>query len=126
LLLMSATIDASAFADLLGGAAVVEAPAKTFPVDIRGEPPPPRTRDLESHVARAVRRALGDTEGDVLVSLPGMAEIRRVEAKLADVRADVRILHGSLPPAEQDRAIATSAPPFRKVVLSTDIAESSL
>lgn len=126
LLLMSATIDASAFADLLGGAAVVEAPAETFPVDIRWDPPPPRTRDLESHVARAVRRALGETEGDVLVFLPGMAEIRRVEAKLADVLADVRILHGSLPPAEQDRAIAPSAPPFRKVVLSTDIAESSL
>src|SRR5690606_16407953 len=73
LLLMSATIDASAFADLLGGAAVVEAPAETFPVDIRWDPPPPRTRDLESHVARAVRRALGGTEGDVLVFLPGMA-----------------------------------------------------
>lgn len=126
LLLMSATIDAVAFAELLGGAPVVEADAPSFPVDIRWDPPPPRTRDLESHVARVVRRALAETDGDVLVFLPGMAEIRRTQERLADVLADVRILHGSLPPAEQDRAIAPSEPPFRKVVLSTDIAESSL
>src|SRR5690554_3908848 len=126
MLLMSATIDAAAFSELLGGAPVVEASAESFPVDVRWDPPPPRTRDLESHVARVVRRALGETEGDVLVFLPGMTEIRRVQERLVDVLADVRILHGSLPPAEQDRAIAPSEPPFRKVVLSTDIAESSL
>src|SRR5690606_3727872 len=87
---------------------------------------PPRTRHIEDHVAAAVRKALGDTEGDVLVFLPGMAEIRRVRDRLVDVLADVRILHGSLPTQEQDLAIAPSEPPFRKVVLSTDIAESSI
>lgn len=126
LLVMSATIDTEAVADLLGGAPVVVADARPYPVDIVWNPAPPRARHIEDHVAATVRTALAGTEGDVLVFLPGMAEIRRVRERLVDVLADVRILHGSLSTEEQDLAIARSAPPFRKVVLSTDIAESSI
>lgn len=126
LLVMSATIDADAISRFLGGATVIHAEVAPHPVDLRWDPAPPRTRHIEDHTASVVRRAVGENEGDVLVFLPGMAEIRRVRDHLTDVLADVRILHGSLPVAEQDLAIAPSTPPFRKVVLSTDISESSL
>ncbi len=125
-LLMSATIDPSSLAALLGGAPIVTAEARLHPVEVRWRPPPPRTRHHEDHVAAAVRSALTEHEGDVLVFLPGMAEMRRVADRLAHALADVRLLHGSLPVEEQDAAIAPSEHPFRKVVLSTDIAESSL
>ncbi|MFP3915131.1 MAG: ATP-dependent helicase HrpB, partial [Actinomycetota bacterium] len=123
---MSATIDPAPVSQLLGNAGVIEAHARSHPVELVWDPPPPRSRHSEDHVAMVVRRALGSTDGDVLVFLPGMAEIRRVRERLTDVLADVRILHGSLPTQEQDLAIAPSDPPFRKVVLSTDIAESSI
>lgn len=126
LLVMSATIDPDPVASLLGGAPVITAVTEAYPVDIRWAPAPPRSRHGDEHVAAVVYRALRETEGDILVFLPGMAEIRRVEKRLTDALADVRILHGSLPTEEQDLAIAPSTPPFRKVVLSTDIAESSL
>jgi ATP-dependent helicase HrpB len=133
ILVMSATIDAQAVATLLGSgpdpgepAATITAEVRTHPVDVRWAPPPPRSRRLEDHVAKVVRRALTDDDGDILVFLPGMAEMRRVAERLTDVLADVRLLHGSLPVEEQDLAISPSMPPIRKVVLSTDIAESSL
>lgn len=126
LLAMSATIQPGPVANLLGGAPVIEADTTAYPVDIRWAPSPPRSRHTEDHVASVVRRALNETEGDLLVFLPGMAEIRRVQERLVDVLADVRVLHGSLPTEEQDLALAATEPPFRKVVLSTDIAESSL
>jgi ATP-dependent helicase HrpB len=75
-------------------------------------------------VARAVRLALGEGDGDVLAFLPGAAEIRRTAAALAGVDADVIPLHGRLPAAEQDRALRPG--PRRRVVLATAVAESSL
>ncbi|HLU32381.1 MAG TPA: DEAD/DEAH box helicase, partial [Acidimicrobiia bacterium] len=115
LLIMSATVDTGPFAELLGGAPVVTAGGRPFPVEVQWRPAPPRTRHIENHTAAVVRRALEETEGDVLVFLPGMAQIRRVADQLTDALADVHILHGSLPVEEQDRAIAPSTPPFRKV-----------
>src|SRR5690606_17365206 len=92
-------------------------------------PPPPRSRVLDA-VAPAVQRALGDptVDGDGLVFLPGAGEIARVADPPADlgVDADALPLHGSLPPAAQDRALAPSPPGRRRVVLATDIAETSL
>jgi ATP-dependent helicase HrpB len=84
---------------------------------------------LEQATGEAVLRALDDEPGDVLVFLPGIGEIRRVEQFLADrVRSDVdvRLLAGALSLAEQDLALLPSASGRRRVVLSTDIAESSL
>lgn len=126
LLAMSATIDAEPLARLLDAAPVIEVDAGHHPVDLRWRPAPPRSKRLEDQVAKVVREALEETSGDILVFLPGMAEIRRVEERLTGLLADVLILHGALPPEEQDRALAPSSPPFRKIVLSTDIAESSL
>ncbi len=128
LIAMSATIAAPELAGLLGGdtaAPVVSADAELHPVDIRWVPLPRRGR-LDDHAAGVVRRAIQEAEGDVLVFLPGMGEIRRVQRRLDGVTAHVRILHGSLSAAEQDAAIAPSPPGSRKIVLSTDIAESSL
>lgn len=126
ILAMSATIDARSVSALLGEAPIIAAEARVHPVDVRWRPPPPRSGRTEDHVASVVREAVASEDGDVLVFLPGMAEMRRTRERLTDILADVRLLHGSLPTEEQDLAIAPSHPPFRKVVLSTDIAESSL
>ncbi len=87
----------------------------------------PRDRPLDA-VAGAVQAALAADPGDVLVFLPGAAAIRTVASLLRGLPADVdvRSLHGSLRPEDQDRALSPSPAGRRRVVLSTDIAESSL
>ncbi len=127
LLAMSATPDTTALAGVLGGP-VVESSGRSYPVDIRWRPIERRAR-IEEAVAGVIRSALRDDAGDVLVFLPGIGEIRRVEANLqgtltSDV--DVLPLAGALSLSEQDRALAASEPGRRRVVLSTDIAETSL
>jgi ATP-dependent helicase HrpB len=131
-LAMSATLDVERVAGLLGGDGpappVVATEGREHPVAIRWAPPPPRTRPAEA-VAGVVGRALRETDGDVLVFLPGAADIRRVQDRLGGSvgpEVDVLPLHGSLPVDAQDRALAPSAPGRRRVVLSTDIAETSL
>ena len=129
LLVMSATIDSDAIARLLGDAPVIASAGRQF--DVRVTWRPPRADDrVEAHVARSVRAALADGEGDVLVFLPGAGEIRRVEQLLTDgaLPPDVRVrpLHGLLPSAVQDAAIAPAVPGERKVILATSIAETSL
>jgi ATP-dependent helicase HrpB len=84
---------------------------------------------IEPDVAAAVLRALREQPGDVLVFLPGIGEIRRTESMLGDAvgpDVDVYALAGALSLAEQDAALAPSRPGRRRVVLSTDIAETSL
>lgn len=125
ILVMSATLEAGPVAMLLGGAQVVTAEGVTHPVETRYLPPRRGTR-LETAAAAAVRQALVEHAGDVLVFLPGAAEIRRTAALLEGVAADVIQLHGNLPPDVQDRAIRPAAPGRRKVVLATSIAETSL
>ncbi len=130
LVVMSATVSARAIADHLGvgvPAPVVESEVRTHPIDMNWVPLK-RDTHIEAHTAHVVQRALRSHEGDVLVFLPGMAEIRRVQQALreADVSAHVRILHGSLSVDQQDLALAASFPGERKVVLATDIAETSL
>ncbi len=124
LLVMSATLDAAPVADFLG-ADVMQVPGSTFPVDVEFNVKPD-TRPVPLRVAGGVRRALGESrEGDVLAFLPGMAEIRRTAEALADLEsAQIHALHGDLSPAEQDLAVQPSTQ--RKVILSTNIAESSL
>jgi ATP-dependent helicase HrpB len=122
LLLMSATIDTKRMADFLDAPAIAS-DAPMHPVEIRWVPPSPSAIP-ETHVAAVIRRALATDVGDILVFLPGMAEIRRVAGLLEGIEADLHLLHGSLPPESQDAALVPS--PGRKVVLSTDLAESSL
>lgn len=140
ILVMSATLDTQKVAELLaggspGGSAVEPAPiisaaGRTFPVDIRWKPK--QKRDwIEPATADAVRVALKEP-GDVLVFLPGAASIRRTSELLRGATSpdgqtvDVRPLFGALSAAEQDAAISPAPAGHRKVVLSTDIAETSL
>ncbi|ARF80826.1 ATP-dependent helicase HrpB [Kitasatospora aureofaciens] len=129
----SATSDTEAWAELLGGAPVVEAHGVSHPVDVVWAPPPRAVRPahgtrvdpaLLDHVAAVVRRALGERDGDVLCFLPGVGEIARVAGQLGGVSAEVLQLHGRAPQAVQDAAL--SAGQGRRVVLTTAVAESSL
>jgi ATP-dependent RNA helicase HrpB len=124
-LVMSATLDGAPVALLLGGAPIVTSEGRSHPVETRYRPSRAGTR-IEAAVAAAVREALAADAGDILAFLPGAGEIRRTEAMLGDVPADVVPLHGSLPQALQDRALGPSLPDRRKVVLATSIAETSL
>jgi ATP-dependent helicase HrpB len=129
ILVMSATLDGAPVAALLDGAPVVTSEGRSWPVETRYLARAPEGR-LPAIVSSAVRRALEEeTEGDVLVFLPGAGEIRQVDAMLrgeADPAVRVMPLYGSLPPEAQDRAIAPSPAGSRKVVLATSIAETSL
>jgi ATP-dependent helicase HrpB len=131
-LAMSATLDTERVASLLGGSAtpapVVASAGRSHPVEIRWWPPDPRDRP-EASITAVVLHALGSDAGDVLVFLAGAADIRRVAASLersVPPDVDVRPLFGALSPAEQDRALAPSPAGRRRVVLATDIAETSL
>ena len=133
ILAMSATADSASLASILGDAAagdapVIESRGRTFPVDVRWLP---RTRHerIDEAVVGAVHTALRDERGDVLVFLPGIGEIMRAASALATrVGPDVDVypLAGALSLAEQDLALSPSPPNRRRVVLSTDIAETSL
>lgn len=124
LLAMSATADQVRLPALMG-AEVIESAGRMFPVEIRhAKRDISVPRDLPDAMVRAVREALAEHDGDILAFLPGMAEIRRTEAGLADCGALVLPLHGELPPASQDLALTPAA--GRRVVLATSIAETSL
>ncbi len=124
LIAMSATADGARLAGLLD-ADVIESAGRMFPVEVRHAARDiPGPRELPEAMARAVRAALAEHDGDILAFLPGMAEIRRTQAALADCGALVLPLHGDLPPAEQDRALRPAE--RRRVVLATSIAETSL
>ena len=133
ILVMSATLDGERVASLLGNAPIVNSTGRLFDVETRYRPRRADQR-MESAVASVVHGALEDTEGDVLVFLPGAGEINRVAGLLRlsgpEVTRDPPIrlflLHGSLPAEQQDEAIAPSRPGTRKVVLATPIAETSL
>ncbi len=125
LVLMSATIDVETLATAID-ARKVESEGRSYPVDIRYL----GALDDRTDVAAAIatRRALAAHDGSVLVFLPGRREIDRCAERLTELDADVAIapLYGALAPADQDRAIAPAPDGKRKVVLATDIAESSL
>jgi ATP-dependent helicase HrpB len=126
---MSATLDADPVAAFLR-APVVRSAGRAFPVAIEhADQAPGRDQKLGSQVAGAVRRLLhAGLDGDVLVFLPGAGEIRRVGDDLADLAAQhdlaVLPLHGDLTADEQDRAVARASK--RKVILSTNVAETSV
>jgi ATP-dependent helicase HrpB len=130
IIVMSATLDTGRVAALLPGARTVISEGRAFPVETRhlGDVPP--AARLEDRVAKAVLRAAAEEDGDVLVFLPGLAEIRRVRSALeSDLVADrfaLLMLHGDLPLAEQDAALRADPKGRRKVVLATAIAETSL
>lgn len=140
-LVMSATLDGAAVATLLARegmrAPVVASEGRSFPVEVRWATRRPADRpggrggrELESAVATTVREALREHDGDILVFLPGAAEIGRVAGLLSGEhgRGGVRVLplYGAMPQGAQDEAVGPSGPGTRKVVLATSIAETSL
>ncbi|MBW4050221.1 MAG: ATP-dependent helicase HrpB [Proteobacteria bacterium] len=146
ILIMSATLEGAAVSRLLGDAPVVAAHGRSFPVQTRyagkGAPPLPEggmTRGAqespEALTARIVRRALEEERGDVLVFLPGAREIHRVRALLEGSAAaapggasalEILPLYGELSGEEQQAALMPGGPGIRRVVLATNIAETSL
>ena len=129
LLVMSATLDCGPVSELLGQAPMIVCEGRMFPVETRYLDQP-LSGHLDVAVVQAIRRSLAQDPGSLLVFLPGMAEIRRVERKLLDLNLGSNILiaplHGDLPQEAQDRAIAQAQPGTRKIVLATSIAETSL
>lgn len=130
-LVMSATLEGERLSALLDDAPVVRSEGRMFPVDIRWGRPWQAGEFIEPRVVQTVQQALADESGSLLVFLPGQAEIRRVADQLGDVlasRADVLIcpLHGELDLDAQRAAIEPAPAGKRKVVLATNIAETSL
>lgn len=129
LVVMSATLDCAALSDLLGQAPIISCEGRGYPVETRYLDQR-ISIPLDQGVAQTVLRALRQDSGSILVFLPGMAEIRRVERRLQEALLDQSItiapLHGDLPQEAQDLAIAPAGPGRRKVVLTTSIAETSL
>ncbi len=125
LAVMSATLEPQPIAAFLGDVAVVESGGRTYPVDVRYlERPDPRS--LPVGVAGGVRRALAESPGDVLVFLPGVAEIRRTARLLDDLDVRVLELYGDLPGDRQDEILRPDPGGRRKVVLATNVAETSI
>jgi ATP-dependent helicase HrpB len=128
LVIMSATLDAEAVSRYLGGAPVISAEGRPFPVEVE-HVPDRDDRPLAARVAGGVTAALRRVrEGDVLAFLPGAGEIRAVADRLREplgaAGVDVAALHGALGAREQDAALNPGA--RRRVVLATNIAETSL
>jgi ATP-dependent helicase HrpB len=134
LLVMSATLDGAALARVIGDATIVRAPGRMFdvvtmhvaaPATTAGRPPA-----VAQPVANLIQRALAAHEGDVLAFLPGAGEIRRVVEALATVlpgeRYSLLPLYGDLTAGEQDAALRPDPRGRRKVVIATNIAETSL
>jgi ATP-dependent helicase HrpB len=118
LVVMSATLDAAPISRFLGDCPLLEVSGRTFPIDVSY-----RAGQL---AAEAAFEVASSTDGGVLCFLPGAFEIQRtvddVRGRLPEV--PVLALHGSLDPSEQDRALR--AAPRRRIVVATNIAETSL
>jgi len=127
LLPMSATLDGERLAAYLD-APIVTSAGRLFPVAVEYLEQPPGETPLSTLVARGVRRGLEATPGDLLVFLPGVAEIRRAAEALAALARERELsvveLYGDLPSADQDRVLRPGA--RRKVVLATNVAETSI
>ena len=131
ILLMSATLEGERLAGLLDDAPILRSEGRMYPVTMRWGRPFQPGEYIDQRVTQTVLEALHDETGSLLVFLPGQAEIRRVHQQLVDAigeRKDVLLcpLHGELDLNAQRAAIDPAPPGQRKVVLATNIAETSL
>jgi len=127
IVVMSATLDRSGLSEYLSPCTALQSEGRVFPVDIEYIGHEPRDDSPWELASDAVANHFDRTDGDVLVFMPGAYEINRtireISARLGS-RCVVLPLHGELPASEQDRAVnRTSA---RKVIVSTNVAETSL
>lgn len=131
ILIMSATLNTDAISKLLD-APIIQSKGRAFPVESVYLPtttPQPSKKELPLYVANLVEKLLKEKEGNILVFLSGMGEIKKVERLLQERKLqDVYIstLYGNLSKEQQDRAIKSPPLGKRKVVLSTNIAQTSL
>ncbi|CNL09640.1 ATP-dependent RNA helicase HrpB [Yersinia aldovae] len=128
LLIMSATLDNLRLSALLPSAPAIVSAGRSFPVDRSYQPLSSHER-LEDGVANRVKRLLNEQTGSLLLFLPGVSEIHRVMERLhGQVARDTDLcpLYGALPLSEQQKAIQPAPAGRRKVVLATNIAETSL
>ena len=126
IVVMSATLEGTRLVEWLA-APVLRSEGRAFP--IRVEYPPARRGENEfAHLRRAVQQALAETDGDVLTFLPGRREIAQAQRMLAESTSDEEILplHGELSLAEQHSALSPAETGTRRVVLATNVAESSI
>ncbi|UPG85399.1 ATP-dependent helicase HrpB [Luteibacter aegosomatis] len=126
LVVMSATLDGERIAQWLR-APRLTSPGRSFPVEMVHPPGRPQ-ETVEQHLARIVAQALRENEGDVLAFLPGRREIERVRGMLERLGDEVEVvaLHGELSLAEQQLALTPADPGMRRVILATNVAESSV
>lgn len=127
IIIMSATLHSDPISKYLNNAPVILSTGRSYPVELiyKGS----AEKGLISHVVSSVIDSINTDTGSILVFLPGVGEIKRVESELktrlpADIKVDP--LYGALSAEEQERAIEPVAPGLRKVVLATSIAESSI
>jgi len=122
IVVMSATLDTAAASTFLDRCPVIDVPGRLFPLDVNYSP--------GTGIADAVERVLASSTGDVLCFLPGAYEIRRAIDDLQPRRIagelEILPLHGSLDAAEQDRALRRSTDSRRRVIVATNVAETSI
>ncbi|MBW2328007.1 MAG: ATP-dependent helicase HrpB [Deltaproteobacteria bacterium] len=132
LLVMSATMDAEPVSRLLGNAPVITGQGRMYPVEVEYLSPlsqfdSSRPDHLARTTVRAIRQILDQERGDMLVFLPGIGEINRVQQQLTGFDdLIIRPLHGSLKPAEQEKAIRPDPTGRQRIILATTIAETSI
>ena len=127
-LVMSATIDGSRFADLLGDRAqVIESEGRAYPLEIEWLGSSPQL-PVEDAMVEAIVTAWREQDGDILGFLPGVREIERIRERLETRLPDALLLplHGQVEPAAQRAAIRRDPDGRRRIVLATAIAETSL
>ena len=126
IVVMSATLDTKPLQEFLD-APVLKTAGTLYPVDIKFRPPKTRQK-MPSHVADTVVQTCHASAGDILVFLPGVGEIKQVEAELQRQpslrECSILPMHGSLPLDQQNRVMRSTE--RRKIVLSTNVSETSL
>ncbi|MEM8540700.1 MAG: ATP-dependent helicase HrpB [Pseudomonadota bacterium] len=127
-LVMSATLDGAAVANLIGDTDVIESQGRMHPVDVRYSPRP-ANQSIEEAMAGTIRKALMEEEGSILAFLPGQAEIRRTKEQLLGrlpANAFMAPLFGAMDIRDQDLAVQPPEQGQRKIVLATALAETSI
>jgi ATP-dependent helicase HrpB len=126
LVVMSATLDADRLAGSLG-AERLHIEGRAFPVNVR-HAPLRQGEDLCQRAAEHATQLAQEVDGDVLVFMPGVREIERTLLAMRSIpaaaRLDLRRLHGSMPPGEQDQALEPSQRP--RIVVATNVAQTSI
>ena len=132
LLVMSATLDGEAVAELLGGAPVIEAQGRSYPVTVEYRPPSKQAHWID-HAAQIIAGEAQCQQGSILVFVPGVYELTRLSSILAagrplslPSRFTLHSLHGGLDAAAQDKVLSASPEGSHKMVIATAIAETSL